>query len=105
MFRYTVSAEFTNDALATEWLRWLRDGHIDEVLAAGAVRAEIVRLDNPVIAFEIRYVFPDRKTFQHYEESHATRLRAEGLEKFPEQGGVQYDRSTGVIEAVFGEGT
>ena len=46
MYRYTVSAEFATDATATEWLHWLKDGHIDDVLAAGATSAEIVRLDD-----------------------------------------------------------
>ncbi|MCH2134139.1 MAG: DUF4286 family protein [Phycisphaerales bacterium] len=101
MFRYTVSAEFPDESLASEWLHWLRDGHIDEVLAAGATSAEIVRLDEAVTAFEIRYVFPDRETFKRYEDDHAPRLRAEGVERFPEARGVQYDRSTGVIEATF----
>ena len=101
MYRYTVTAEFANSTTAAEWLHWLRDGHIDDVLAAGATSAEIVRLDDAVTAFEIRYVFPDRETFQHYEDNHAPQLRAEGLERFPESVGVQYDRSTGVIEAVF----
>ena len=101
MYRYTVTAEFANETMAAEWLHWLRDGHIDEVLAAGATSAEIVRLDDAVTAFEIRYVFPDRDTFKQYDEHHAPRLQAEGLERFPESRGVQYDRSTGEIEATF----
>jgi len=101
MFRYTVSAEFATDAMAAEWLHWLKDGHIDDVLAAGATSAEIVRLDDAVTAFEVRYVFPDRATYRHYEAHHAPQLQAEGLERFPESSGVQYDRSTGEIEATF----
>ncbi|MEE2908272.1 MAG: DUF4286 family protein [Planctomycetota bacterium] len=103
MYRYTVSAEFATEAMATEWLHWLKDGHIKDVLAAGATYAEIVRLDDAITAFEIRYVFPDRETYKHYEEHHAPDLRAEGLERFPESSGVQYDRSTGQIEATFPE--
>jgi hypothetical protein len=101
MFRYTVTAEFPDQTMATEWLHWLRDDHIAEVLAAGATSAEIVRLDDALTGFEIRYVFPDRATFNRYEDMHAPRLWAEGLERFPESRGVQYDRSTGEIEATF----
>ena len=54
-----------------------------------------------VTAFEIRYVFPDRATYKNYEEHHAPSLQAEGLERFPESCGVQYERSTGEIEATF----
>lgn len=101
MFRYTVSAEFPAGAMAAEWLRWLQEGHIAEVLAAGATSAEIVRLDDPIPAYEVRYVFPDRETYNRYNKDHAPRLQAEGLERFPESSGVQYERSTGEIESTF----
>ena len=103
MYRYTVSAEFTTQATAAEWLHWLKEGHIQEVLACGATAAEIVHLDDAVTAYEIRYVFPDRETYVRYRDEHAPRLQAEGLERFPESSGVQYQRSTGLIEAVFPE--
>ncbi len=101
MFRYTVTAEFDQDSTASAWLRWLRDGHVQEVIEAGARSAEIVRLDAVTTTFEVRYVFSDREAFTAYQRDHAGRLQAEGLERFPESSGVRYERSTGEIEATF----
>lgn len=98
---YTVSVTFQDKALADEWVSWLSDGHIAEVLAGGATDAEIVQLDEPGLAFEVRYHFPSRTVFQQYENDHAPRLRAEGLERFPVEKGVTYRRSVGVIVETF----
>jgi len=98
-FAYTVAASFDDASVAEEWLRWLRDGHVGEVLAAGARRAAIVRLDGDPPSLEARYEFASRDDFAAYERDHAPRLRADALRRFPPQRGVSYRRSTGVIEA------
>jgi hypothetical protein len=94
---YTVAATFTDPALAEAWLHWLRDGHVAEVLAGGASRAEVVALDGPDCAYEVRYHFPSREAFEHYERVHAPRLRAEGLRLFGVEKGVRYQRSVGRV--------
>jgi hypothetical protein len=98
---YTVAASFTAAAVADEWLRWLREGHVADVLAGGAERAVIVRLDGPGREFEVRYEFPSREAFDRYLADHAPRLRAEGLARFPPERGVAYRRSVGEVLAVF----
>lgn len=98
---YTVAVEFDHEATAAEWLAWLTGGHIAEVLAGGAEGAEVVRLDGPRAAFEVRYRFASRAAFAAYERDHAPRLRAEGLKLFPPERGVSYRRSLGdVVVAV-----
>jgi dipeptidase E len=92
---YTVTASFRDAATAQEWLRWLRGGHIAEVLAGGATLAEIVAVDGDELAYEIRYRFSSAEAFARYEREHAPRLRAEGLRLFPPERGVTYRRSTG----------
>jgi len=96
---YSVYTTFTDSTLADAWLRWLRGGHIAEVLAGGALDAEIVELDTPgpERAFSVRYHFKSRETFAAYERDHAPRLRAEGLALFPVEKGVTYRRSVGVV--------
>ena len=100
---YTVFTTFRDPALADAWLRWLRDGHIAEVMAGGAADAEIVELDAPADAppgaraFEVRYHFPSRESFARYEKDHAPRLRAEGLKLFPVERGVSYRRAVGTV--------
>ena len=98
---YTVSATFTRDDVEAEWLRWLRGGHIADVLAGGATDAEIVRLDGDGNSYQIRYHFPSRDAFTAYERDHAPRLRAEGLRLFPPDKGVAYHRSVGDVTDEF----
>lgn len=97
-FRYTVIAEFADPAVAAEWVAWLRDGHLADVLVAGAIDAEIVAIDGDAatpVVFEVRYRFADRASLERYFELDAPRLRAEGLAKFPPERGIRYRRSVG----------
>lgn len=94
---YTVTATFPNDALAAEWLTWLRERHIAQVLAGGATDAEIVEREGEVRTFEVRYHFPSRLAFAVYEQDHAPGLRAEGLQRFSPERGVTYRRSVGLV--------
>lgn len=98
---YTVAVTFRDKALAHEWLAWLRGGHVAEVLAGGATSAEIIAMDGAETAYEIRYRFPSRASFEKYEREHAPRLRAEGLALFPVEKGVVYRRSLGVLTERF----
>ena len=70
-FRYTVRASFEDDALAGQWLAWLRNGHCRDVLDGGASRAAIVAMEDEKLTFEVRYDFADRATFERYEREHA----------------------------------
>jgi len=95
MFTYTVSCTFQTDSIAQEWIAWLRDEHLADVLKAGALDAEVVRIDGPTIKAEVRYHFASREAFTTYDRDQAPRLRAEGLKRFPPERGLFYERSTG----------
>lgn len=101
---YTVAVTFEDGAMAEKWLNWLAEGHIDAVLAGGATDAEVIALDGPGRAFEVRYHFASRQAFDEYEQRHAPALRAEGLKLFPTERGVTYRRSVGVVEVAFPPG-
>jgi Domain of unknown function (DUF4286) len=94
---YTVAVSFPDDETAERWLKWMRAGHAAEVLTGGATAAEIVRMDGPVIEYEVHYRFPSRDAFDRYEREHAPRLRKEGLRQFPTEHGIHYHRATGVV--------
>jgi hypothetical protein len=94
---YTVRVSFTDRCLADAWLRWLRGGHVAEVLASGATSAEVIALDGPDVVGDVRDRFPSREAFERYEREHAPRLRAEGLRLFPVEKGVGYCRSVGAV--------
>lgn len=98
-FAYTVTVEFEAPEVAEEWLAWLRDGHLAQVLAAGAQDAELVEWETPPPQrrFEVRYHFASIAAFAAYEKDHAPRLRAEGLERFPTARGIRYQRFSGPV--------
>jgi len=94
-FSYTVTAEFDDAAVASEWVAWLEHGHLAEVLAGGALEASVVRLS--ALKLEARYLFADAAAFAKYEREAAPKLRAEGLAKFPATRGVRMSRSMGEV--------
>jgi hypothetical protein len=97
---YIVICRIKNKEKVDEWLSWLRDGHIAEVLAGGASDAKITRLDDDEskdICFEIFYHFASREAFDDYIAHHAPRLRAEGAERFSEEDGFFYSRKIGEV--------
>ena len=104
MFSYTVACALDDPAVADEWIAWLRDEHIADVCAAGALDAEVIRLDGTPVRCEVRYHFASREAFAAYERDHAPRLREEGLKRFPLQRGLTYDRRTGEVCVARGTG-
>ncbi|MHC5001634.1 MAG: DUF4286 family protein [Planctomycetota bacterium] len=101
MYCYTVRCEFDDPALVDRWVEWLRDEHLAEVCDAGARDAEVIRLDGDPPRCEVRYHFVSIADFKRYERDHAPRLRAAGLERFPPERGVRYQRSTGSVVATW----
>lgn len=95
---YTVTATFPDESLAAEYIAWLKDGHIEEVIAHGAYSGVIVRVEEPAAParVETRYLFASRAAFDRYIHDHAPRLRSEGLKRFGERG-VSFERRWGVI--------
>lgn len=94
---YTVKCTIADEEKAAVWLAWLRDRHMREVIAGGALAAELVRMDDPACSYEVRYIFPDRKAYDAYIRDHAPRLRAEGFKRFPPEDGFSYSRTVGEI--------
>jgi hypothetical protein len=92
---YEVRAMMSDARTADEWLSWMRDKHLADVVTAGARRGRVVRLDDSPLSFAAQYEFADRAVFERYLQDHAPRLRAEGLARFGDR--VQYKRSSGDI--------
>lgn len=98
---YTVTCTVTYKTLEQDWLDWI-GGHMDEVVAAGAQSAELIKRDHETDAqvetvYEIRYKFKDRGSFDEYLENHAPRLRRDSHEKFPVEDGFHYQRNVGEV--------
>lgn len=96
---YTVICTLPDIATLSEYVAWLRDDHIAQVIAAGALSGEIVRIEQPPtpLQVETRYVFSDRQTFEAYLQHEAPGLRAQGLARFPPERGIRFERRVGTI--------
>jgi hypothetical protein len=110
---YTVTATIPDAATLREYLVWLKSGHIDQVVQAGAESGMTVLLDEepagnggpyeqPTAGGSVvaQYIFASREAFERYEREHAPALRADGIERFgPRTGkGVNFARTVGVVQ-------
>lgn len=100
-FVYAVRARFADAEVRARFVAWLADGHLADVVRAGAADAELVEMpacaDSPHGDVEARYHFADEAAFAAYERGPAEALRAEGRALFPADAGVAMTRSTGVV--------
>jgi hypothetical protein len=96
---YTVIATLPDAPTTAEYIHWLNTDHLQKVVAAGARRGDIVRIEQPAEPHQVetRYEFPDRQAFEVYLKTAAPGLRAEGLEKFPAERGVKFERRVGIV--------
>jgi len=101
-FFYEVQVTLPDPGTAEAWLRWMRDGHLADVVAAGARCGRVVRVDDAPTTYVAQYEFDSREAFDRYVRDHAPRLRVDCLGKFPSPP-VAYSRRTGEIVADSGE--
>ena len=96
---YSVIATLPDEATRAEYIAWLEDGHLDQVVKGGAHTAMIVRVLDPEAPpqVETRYVFATRDLFDRYVREAAPRLRQDGLRRFPPERGVGFQRRLGEI--------
>lgn len=102
---YAVVATLPDEAIARDYIAWLGDGHVDQVVKGGAHSAMIVRLERgaddglPSGAARVmtQYIFATRALFDHYVQHHAPALRADGLARFGPERGVKMERMVGEI--------
>jgi hypothetical protein len=96
MFSYHVTCTFSDASILNDWLAWLKQEHLADVLAVGPSCAEVVVFEGDPLRAEVRYQFASRTDCETYLREHSPRLREEGLKKFPADV-VQYARSAGEI--------
>ena len=90
MIVYEVNLEF-DVAIAAAYRAWLAT-HIQEILVLpGFVSAQVHEVADPLptagrVGLSVRYLVRDAQALEDYQREHAARLRAEGLERFGEEG-------------------
>ena len=83
---YNVTVKVSK-AIAEEWLVWLRDEHVPEVVNTGCFSsARIVQLmeveEDEGPTYAIQYTAPDEQQYQRYISDFATSMREKSFEKW-----------------------
>jgi len=94
--RYTVQAETVHAKVAKEFVRWMRQEHGAEVMAApGCWEFRVYRVSDTIVSCE--YLFRNRTDLENYYSNLAPALREKGRTAFPEQL-VQFSRREEFLE-------
>lgn len=95
---YSVTATLPDAATRDEYVEWLAEGHVRQVIDAGASEGWVIRIDDPEepLRVESRYIFPTSEAFRAYVEHHAPALREDGLRRFGGRG-VGFERRVGTV--------
>ena len=89
MILYNVTVK-VDPAISEDWLKWLREEHIPEVLGTGCFEeATLLQLldtdESEGPTYAIQYKAADREAVDRYLEVHAQALRAKGTTRWGNQ--------------------
>ena len=87
IYNVTIKISFT---IHTEWLQWLKEEHIPEVIQTGCfTHAVILRLlevdDSEGPTFAIQYFAENKELYNNYIEHHAGMLKEKSFKKWGNQ--------------------
>ncbi len=87
MYIYNVTTNI-DESVHDEWLVWMNQIHIPEVLATGKfISAKMCRVlveeEMGGITYSVQFTVSDRETLKKYYEEDAPGLREDGLKRFP----------------------
>lgn len=88
MIIYNVTVKIDND-IHEEWLQWMREIHIPEVMATGCFTknelAKVLVDDTDGQTYSIQYRCSDRAQLDQYFEQHAPKLQQEHTDRYKEK--------------------
>jgi hypothetical protein len=99
--RYTVTGTLREAEVLPEYLAWLKGGHAQALVAAGALSAEVNVLEveaGESTKVEATYVFPSRESLQAYFDGPAAELREDGKVRWMDTGKISFSRRIAVID-------
>lgn len=83
LYNVTVSID---ESVHQEWLQWMRQTHIPEVLASGCfLESRLSRIQGEAeggITFSVMYLSPSQEKYDEYQNNHAPALQADHAKKF-----------------------
>lgn len=101
--RYTVTASMANQEILVEYIAWLKAGHAQALIDAGALSAEVNVIDTEVsesVKAEATYVFPSQESLQAYMDGPALALREDGKTRWIDTGKISFTRRIAKINFV-----
>lgn len=84
MFIYNVTINM-DAAIAHEWLEWMKNKHIPDVLNTGCfVENKILKVlsDDEGATYSVQYTFKTMEDFENYKAKHAAALQKEHTERY-----------------------
>ncbi len=85
MIVYNVTVNIDH-AVHDEWLRWMKDTHIPDVMATGLfVESRMHRVlseDEGGTTYAVQYTAPDMAHYERYRDEHAPRLQAKAQQRY-----------------------
>lgn len=86
MIIYNVTVN-VDQSIHEQWLVWMRQKHIDEVLETGLFKSArmvkvLVEEEMGGTTYSVQYFTDSREKLEEYYEKHAPRLRQDGLSLF-----------------------
>ena len=89
MFIYNVTIKIIN-IIKTDWLIWLKNEHIPEILATGCfVEATVLMLleidDTEGPTYAVQYKVESKASYNQYIERYADALRQKSIDKWSDQ--------------------
>lgn len=87
MLIYNVTTNI-DKSVHDEWLQWMRERHIPDVLATGKflnakMSKVLIEEEMGGITYSVQFTTVDRETLQKYYQEDAQRLRDDVLKRFP----------------------
>lgn len=99
--RYTVTASLVSKYTLPEYVDWLKSGHVQALVTAGALSAEVNTLEvesDEQTKVEATYVFPSRESLQRYFDGPAALLREDGKTRWIDTGKVTFSRKIATVD-------
>lgn len=85
MFIYNVTIN-VEAAIHDEWLRWMQEVHIPDVMRTGCFidsrMLKILNVEDEGVTYSVQYTFLNMSDMDEYREKHAPRLQKDSFDRF-----------------------
>lgn len=85
MILYNVTINI-DESVHQEWMQWMRETHIPEVLATGCfLEGRLSRIQGEEeggVTFSIMYLSPSQEKYDEYQQKHAPALQADHNQRY-----------------------